>query len=238
MVDAWVQATATLALVSSVAAVVCKRRLRVQIAAAFERAAARARDGPLTRSLRGTLSAYVYSQPANRNVMLGSSTIAAASTDIGDLEFVNLGVPSLATTHMLAAVDLLQKTQLETAIVYIGVNDLHRALTPSDTASNIDRILRALPAKLIVYIPIIASDYQRLLGTARVAHVKKINDLVGHLVADLPHVRQLPFVAEDADFGADRLHLNKDGHRRLNAKLAATLSHVHGTSRMQVRLGD
>lgn len=164
------------------------------------------------------LNRYI-DRPTTRNIMLGSSTIAWMPNTFDGKVFANLGVASLCTTHILNSLHHVETIKADTAIVYIGVNDMIRGTDSRQIARNIHTILTTLDARQILYIPIIQSSYQEFLGRERLDYMLDINRSVSTLIEDRRNIRTVTPTFAAKDFGADRLHLNGTG----NAKMKETV---------------
>lgn len=164
-------------------------------------------------------------------LLFGSSTIAYVGDRIGSHPVVNVGVPGLATSHVLRHISLISHLSVGTAVVYVGVNDMHVGLPAHITAANLHLLLSVLPATNILYIPILRSTYQFHHGDARLQHIELIDSLLGRSILGTDHIRVMPFATDARDFGPDTLHLNARGNARLRNFIADAVFTPHPVTR-------
>ena len=152
-------------------------------------------------------------------VMLGSSTIAYMS--VLDDDYINLGVPSLCTHHLMRYLDVLHDMQVEQLVFYAGINDTIINTPPITVAHNTRDVIRAIDAVDVLYIPLIESPYQRSVGKDRLEYIRAINRAVKEALADFHNVVLLRPKFGDEMFRFDRLHLNKQGNAHMRQSILA-----------------
>ncbi len=170
------------------------------------------------------MNRYIDSQPTNKNIMIGSSTIAWMPSKFKNTTFVNLGIPSLCTTHITNNIHLLKDLTFNTVIVYIGVNDTIRNIGASEIAKNIAKILSTINATTVLYIPIIESNYQHFLGSERIEYISQINANVFEQTRYNPNLVFVTPKFQTSDFRFDQLHLNKSGNAHMKKIIEQALS--------------
>ena len=156
------------------------------------------------------------------HLLLGSSTIARMPNAACNLPFVNLGVESLCTHHMVASISKLKEHAFDAVFLYVGVNDMIVGASPSSVATNLAVIVSTLRARRWVAMPIIESPYQIALGAARLVYLRQINVEMRNALGSRVEWITPQFATDE--FSMDMLHLNDRGYARLLANLCKVLS--------------
>lgn len=155
------------------------------------------------------------------HLLLGSSTIARMPKAACNLPFVNLGVESLCTHHMVTSISKLKEHAFDVVFLYVGVNDMIVGASPSSVATNLDVIVSTLRVRRLIAMPIVESPYQIALGAARLAYLRQINAEMCNVLGSRAEWISPEFAADD--FSMDMLHLNDQGYARLLAALCEVL---------------
>lgn len=151
----------------------------------------------------------------HKRVMLGSSTIARMPSNIAGETYVNFGVEALCSHHLVQHLSLLNELRADVVILYVGVNDLTLNIPPQSIADNINAIVEALGRARVVYIPIIESVYQTVLGEKRCEYLQRVNTAVSGSLIEHTNVTFVHPPFEGPDFSYDGLHLSKSGYVKL-----------------------